>query len=126
MDYKEELLHAWIKMSVSIRGNRILSERSFNESVICSMLYRQQEKDGEQLTATDICERTKLLKSQVNRILNEMERQEMIERIRSKEDKRKIYISLKKEYIETLLSKIFIGQMKNIRCMIIQDLYVTA
>ena len=39
MDYKEELLYAWIKMSVSIRGNRILSERSFNESVICSMLY---------------------------------------------------------------------------------------
>lgn len=105
MDYKEELLYAWIKMSVSIRGNRILSERSFNESVICSMLYRQQEKDGKQLTATDICERTKLLKSQVNRILNEMERQEMIERIRSKEDKRKIYISLKKEYIETYLEE---------------------
>lgn len=105
MDYKEELLYAWIKMSLSIRGNRILAEHSFNESVICSLLYRQQQENGECLTATDICERTKLLKSQVNRILNEMERQGMIERIRSEADKRKVYISLKKEYVETYLEE---------------------
>ena len=105
MNYKEKLLSAWIRMSVSIRGNRILSEHSFNESVICSLLYRQQKEQGERLTATDICESTRLLKSQVNRILNEMERKEMIERIRSEEDKRKVYISLKKACVESYLKE---------------------
>ena len=103
MDDREELLSAWIEMSVSIRGNRILSEHSFNESVICGLLYRQMQEGGQRLTATDICEQTKLLKSQINRILNGMERQNMIERVRSIEDKRKVYISLKEDYVKTYL-----------------------
>ena len=101
---QEELLYAWIEMSVSIRGNRLLSALSFNEIMICGLIYRQSEIGG-MLTATDLCEQTRLLKSQVNRILNSMEEKGMIERIRSTEDKRKVYIRLKEESVEKYLSE---------------------
>ena len=57
------------------------------------------------LTATDLGEQTRLLKSQINRILNSMEAKGMIERIRSTEDKRKVYIKLCDEYVEEYLNE---------------------
>ena len=35
---QEELLYAWMQMSVSIRGNRILSGFSFNEMMLCGQI----------------------------------------------------------------------------------------
>ena len=37
---EEELLSAWMSMSLNIRGNRLLTSLSFNEIVVCSFLYR--------------------------------------------------------------------------------------
>lgn len=92
---QEELLQAWIDMSLRIRGNRLVSGFSFNEIIICRILYEQQQKGGQPVTATELCRRMQLLKSQINKILTSMEKQELIERIRSEEDKRKIEIRLK-------------------------------
>jgi len=91
---QEELLHAWMQMSVFIRGNRLLSEFSFNEIMICGQLFRQQETGASPLTATELGERINLLKSQINRILTQMENRNWIERIRSTRDKRVVYIHL--------------------------------
>lgn len=87
---EEELLYAWMEMSLHIRGNRILTDFSFNEIMICGMLFRQEEP----LTATELCEHTNLLKSQVNHILTGMEKRGFIERVRSTTDKRVIYVHL--------------------------------
>lgn len=91
----ENLLDAWLKMSICIRGNRIVKSMSFNEILICNILYKHQ--DAETITATDLCNRTRLLKSQINKILSEMENRNLIERVRSNKDKRKIFIKLKSE-----------------------------
>lgn len=90
---QEDLLYAWMEMSVFIRGNRILADLSFNEVMICGLLYRRQEADIP-LTATELGERTNLLKSQINHILNAMEQRELIERTRSTTDKRVVYVRL--------------------------------
>ena len=87
---QEKLLQAWMAMSIFIRGNRILTDFSFNEIMICGMLFRQENP----LTATELCERTSLLKSQVNHILTGMENRGLIERVRSTADKRVIYVYL--------------------------------
>lgn len=87
----EDLLHAWMQMSVFIRGNRILDSLSFNEIMICGLLFRQPEGT---LTATDLGTRTKLLKSQVNHILADLEKRELITRARSTADKRVVHLSL--------------------------------
>lgn len=102
---EEELLSAWMSMSLNIRGNRLLSGLSFNEIVVCSFLYRNMQMQDELLTATDLCNQTKLLKSQLNKVLNEMEKKGLIVRIRSAEDKRKIYLKLREEKLSVYLEE---------------------
>ena len=93
--HQEELLQAWIDMSLRIRGNRLVSGFSFNEIVICRILYEQQISGGNPVTATELCKRMQLLKSQINKILTSMEKQGLIERVRSENDRRKMEIRLK-------------------------------
>lgn len=93
--HQEELLQSWIDMSLRIRGNRLVSGFSFNEIVICRILYEQQHQGGDPVTAADLCRRMQLLKSQINKILTSMEKQGLIERVRSESDRRKMKIRLK-------------------------------
>ena len=91
---QENLLYAWMQMSVCIRGNRILSQLSLNEMMLCGMLYRQQNSALPPLTATELGERMKLLKSQINHILTAMEKTGIIHRERGTTDKRVIHVHL--------------------------------
>ncbi len=84
-------LQAWLNMTFSLKGNRFLKEASFNEMAICNFLIQGD------LTASDICKKTHILKSQVNRILNEMEAKGMITRTGSEEDHRKSIIHFNSE-----------------------------
>lgn len=91
----EELLNAWLRISTSVINSRLVSELSFNESLVCNILYRHQiEHPEDRITATELCSITKILKSQMNRILNELEKKEIIIRERSKSDKRQVYVKL--------------------------------
>lgn len=96
----EALLDAWLHISTSINNSRIVKTLSYNESLICNFLYRNQlRKDAQQMTATKLCEKTKMLKSQMNRTLNQLEAKGMIQKERSAKDKRVIYIKLNSEAI---------------------------
>lgn len=91
----EALLGAWLRVSTSINNNRLVTDLPYNESLICNVLYRNELAHPEkQLTATELCAETKILKSQMNRILEQMEEKQLIFRERSPQDKRKIYIRL--------------------------------
>lgn len=102
---KDALLNAWMSMALNIRGNRILSNLSFNEIVVCSILYRNMQEDKPMLTATDLCNDMKLLKSQLNRELNLLEERGLIERIRSDKDKRKVFIKLREDNLSVYLEE---------------------
>ncbi len=89
----EELLSSWIRLSLGIMNDKIVSDLPYNEALICHILYRQQHrKPHEPLTATDLCEKTRMLKSQMNRTLCSMEERGLIWRERSTDDKRLVYI----------------------------------
>lgn len=91
----EALLGAWLRLSTSINNNRLVPDLPYNESLICNVLHRNElTHSGRLLTATELCAETKILKSQMNRILEQMEEKHLIFRERSPEDKRKIYIRL--------------------------------
>lgn len=92
-EHLETMLQAWINMETSIRENRILSDASFNEMVICHILLRE-EPSGRQMTATDLGGEMHLLKSQMNRLLTGMEDKALIRRVRSDSDHRKVYIEI--------------------------------
>ena len=97
----EALLEAWLRLSTTVINSRLVSNLSYNESLVCHILYRNL-KDGakKMLTATDLCEKTKILKSQMNRILNKLEEKRMIIRTRSTKDKRQIFVSFNMEQAE--------------------------
>ena len=91
----EALLGAWLRLSTSINNSRLVSDLPYNESLICNVLYRNELLHTEKrLTATELCAETKILKSQMNRILEQMEEKQLIFRERSPKDKRKIFIRL--------------------------------
>jgi len=90
----ESLLNAWLRLSTSVINPRLVSEISYNESLVCNILYNNYCNSPEKkLTATDLCRETKMLKSQMNRTLNLLEKKQMIVKERSQEDKRQIWIS---------------------------------
>jgi len=90
----ESLLNAWLRLSTSVINPRLVSEMSYNESLVCNILYTNYcENPEKKITATDLCHETKMLKSQMNRTLNLLEKKNMIVKERSPEDKRHIWIS---------------------------------
>ena len=106
MQLNELLLGAWLKLSTAINNSRLVSEMSYNESLICNILYRNATESPERtLTATDLCSETKILKSQMNRILTQLEEKNLITRERSPEDKRKIFIRLTSEQSNAYLKQ---------------------
>lgn len=91
----EKIVDAWLNLSSAIWNKRVVSEMTFNETYVCNLLKHQMESDPSiKLTATDLCLKTGLFKSQMNRILNSMEKSEYIRRVRSEQDKRFVYIEL--------------------------------
>lgn len=89
----EELLNAWLRVSTSIVNSRIVSELTYNETLVCNVLYRcGLERREKPLTATDLCGMTNMLKSQMNRTLNLLEGRGLITRQRSTEDKRQVFV----------------------------------
>lgn len=106
MQLNEALLGAWLKLSTAINNSRLVSEMSYNESLICNILYRNAtEFPDKVLTATDLCDETKILKSQMNRILTQLEEKNLITRERSKEDKRRVFIRLTTEQSNSYLKQ---------------------
>ena len=91
-DAGERLLSAWLTLSSTLWNERIVTGMTFNEAFVCNLLSRQDA--AQPLTASDLCQRTKLLKSQMNKVLSEMERKGYIQRIRSEKDKRQVLLHL--------------------------------
>lgn len=102
----EELLYTWLKLSSSIINDRLTSDMPYNESLICNILYRAQKLNPEKkLTATELCNETHMLKSQMNRTLNQMERKNLIVRERSSQDRRNIFISMNPQQAEVYVAQ---------------------
>lgn len=91
----EALLRVWLRLTAVICNRRMVSGMTFNEAVVCNHLKHQQQEDPRHpLTATDLCERTSLLKSQMNQVLSSLERQGYICRSRSQADRRQVELRL--------------------------------
>ena len=92
------LLDVWLQLCSIINNDRMVQLMPFNEAFVCNLLNRERETNpSNYLTATDLCQRTGLFKSQMNTILTSLEAKNLIYRIRSTQDKRKIFITLAAE-----------------------------
>lgn len=97
----EALLASWVRLSTAVVNNRFVSDMPYNDSLVCHILYRNTLSENKSdITATELCEKTNILKSQMNRILNRLEEKNLIKRIRSQEDKRQVLITFNLEYAD--------------------------
>ena len=98
----EDFLDSWINLSTILRNKRYMVNLSFNEGVLCHILYKEltDRNNKRGLSVKEICNRTSLLKSQINKIINGLVDKGLVKRTKSKEDKRVIYISLNEDKID--------------------------
>lgn len=101
----ESVLTSWLRLTHTISNERIVSDMPYNEAVICNILYRHEKSGETPLTATDLCKKTKMLKSQMNRTLTQMEEKNMIHRVRSQQDKRQVYVTLNSQAINLYIQQ---------------------
>ena len=94
----EELLAAWLRLTSVIDNQRLASGRSdpqerlpFNEAMVCGLLAQAGDH---RLTASDLCRRTYILKSQMNAILRSLEKKGVISRRKSLTDRRLVELEL--------------------------------
>ena len=117
----DDVLNAWLRLTTTVNNVRMAGELPYNELLICGILYRNQNSGvPESLTATDLCSETRMLKSQMNRTLNSMEKKGLIFRTRSEQDRRQVHITFNMDqaeayerehdrilgYVEVLLNKV--------------------
>ena len=81
-ELQEELLDGWLQMSTVICNERLVSAMTYNESMVCGVLHRNRQK---RVTATDLCAKLRILKPQMNAILNGLQNRGMLERCRDGE-----------------------------------------
>lgn len=91
MNINEKVLEVWLQLIMTINSEKLVTDMPFNEAMICNILFKNPE---DKCTATMLCEKLQMQKSQMNRTLNSMEEKGMIERVRSDSDKRVVYIKL--------------------------------
>ena len=89
----DRLLSAWLSLTSTLWNKRLVSNLTYNEAHIMGILLRKESEDVP-CTATMLIQYTRLLKSQMNKLLTTLEAKDYILRTRSSEDKRVILITL--------------------------------
>ena len=93
MTTNERVLKSWIHMLMSVNGEHVVTNITYNEAITCNVLIHAEKE----ITATDLCSIMKMQNSQMNRTLTSMEEMKMIRRSRSEIDTRQIMI----QFIDT-------------------------
>ena len=100
MEQNLELLDAWMNMTANIKVNRLLHDMSLNEMFICSYIYRFNKASFKQLI-----EKTNLLKSQMNRQINDLIEKGFVIKNTDDKDKRKIILEMTEKGKEVYLKE---------------------
>lgn len=99
----EELIIAWVRLTSTIKNNRITQGLNYNEAIVMNIAYRAYKKDGEGLVSfKDIVNETKMLKSLVNRTIDALVEKNLLERCGGA-DKRTIFVRPLKDNLQEFL-----------------------
>ena len=89
----DRLLAAWLSLTSTLWNKRLVSTLTYNEAHVLGILLRAEDT-GRACTATMLIAETRLLKSQMNKVLTTLEDKGFLLRTRSEEDRRVILIHL--------------------------------
>ncbi|MGN0374006.1 MAG: MarR family transcriptional regulator [Butyrivibrio sp.] len=93
---RKDLLEAYIQVSMKLWNQRAVKYMPYNEALICHILYMQRSAHPETpyMNVKQLCETTGILKSQMNKTLNSLEKSGMIKKEQSTKDRRVIHVTL--------------------------------
>lgn len=99
---REDLLEAYINVSMKLWNERVVQYMPYNEALICHLLRTQQKQHPETsyLTLKQLCDATGILKSQMNKTVASLEESGLIIKERSTSDKRVVKITLNDNNID--------------------------
>ena len=100
----DKLLDSWLNLTSTLWNTRLVSSLTYNEAHVMGLLLRHSTPDNP-MTATDLIRRTRLLKSQMNKILTALESRGYITRTRAELDKRMIFILLTQTGVSAYLEE---------------------
>ncbi len=92
----EAVLNTWLQFEGIMRMTVVSGDLTHREFSICNMLANSQTA----LTATNLCERLSVEKSQMHRTLKRLEDKGLIVRERSRLDKRRVDVRLASDGLE--------------------------
>lgn len=100
----EKLLEAWITLTGIIKNSRITTGLLYNEAVIMNILYKSYCNDGVGIVSVkEITQKTRMLKSLVNRTVNSLQKKGFLHRCDMPGDKRVAYVRCAEEKINIFL-----------------------
>lgn len=76
-----------------IKYDKMLENLNFNDLLVCGLILKN-EKENKLTQAKDISDYLQISRPAVNTILNRLEEKNIIERVRSKENRRSVYLKL--------------------------------
>ena len=89
---EEDLVLSWIHATSALKNTRITQKMIYNEAVVMAIVYERWREDGVgAVSFGEICRRTRMLKSLVNRTIGTLASRGFLER-RTGEDKRTTYV----------------------------------
>lgn len=98
LDRGEAMLRAWLELTATLWSRELVSGLTFNEAVVCNLLRHQAKAAPDTpLTATELCEKTNIKKSQMNQLLTGLSQRGYLTRRRSQSDRRQVYLALTPE-----------------------------
>lgn len=91
----ETLLRVWLELAATIGSREMVAGMTYNEAVVCNLISHRMDIDPEHpMTATELCEKIKVRKSQMNQILTSLENRGYLSRIRNETDRRQVNLTL--------------------------------
>ena len=100
---EESLITAWVRLTSALKNSRITQGMNYNEAIVMLSVYDRYRKDGEGLTPfKEIVRETKMLKSLVNRTIDSLVKQNLLERSEGA-DKRTTFVRPVRENLDAYL-----------------------
>lgn len=101
---EEDLILAWIHATGVLKNTRITQKMIYNEAVVMSIVYERYREDGVgAVTFGEICRRTRMLKSLVNRTIDSLVAKGFLERCDGR-DKRTTFVRVVPDNLNEFLS----------------------
>ncbi len=101
-DLGEELISAWVGLTGVLKNSRMTQGLNYNEAIVMNIAYHEYAKDGSPTSFKSIVQKTRMLKSLVNRTIDSLVKKNLLERLEG-EDKRTTFVRPVKENLHVFL-----------------------